>query len=481
MNILSEFLETCLRQPGSPALIQDQRSISYRELMRQIRNVSGILSLQSGDARPVAVALDRGIEAVVVLLAVLHSGRYYLPLDLKNPRERLEMIIQDAQSSLVIGNGSRPCWVKEPAKWIEFEKLELPSASDKPPVDLDVESLACILYTSGSTGKPKGVALSHRALKNFSRWAGNTFAIGDDDRIASLAPLHFDLSIFDLFSGLSRGACIHFVPEHLTMSPARLSRWLMEKRITVWYTVPSLLNFLALKGALETTPLKYLKTLLFAGEVMPPATLIKLTRTLPETRFYNLFGPTECNVCCYWPVEREELACDRPVPIGRAACGLQLAISESTGELLVRGDNLFSGYWSQGRLIDPVKPNDWYATGDRVSLAADGNYRYHGRIDRMLKCSGYRVEPAEIESMIRNLPIMEACAVVGIDDPTSGQRPAAAVVLQPGKGLNDLLPAIKASLPVYMQPVKYLLLNQLPRLSNGKPDYSGIERELGSR
>lgn len=481
MNILAEIWETFLAQLGHVALIQDDRLLSYKDLKHQIQGFAEVLNRQFSDQQPVAVALNRGIEASIAILAILYAGRCYLPLDLKNPPDRLASIVQDARVSVVIGSGICPAWLKQPEQWIDIDRLENPAASNATPAQVDEQSLACILYTSGSTGQPKGVALSHRALRNFSRWAAQTFAIGSTDRIASVAPLYFDLSIFDLFTGLSQGACIHFVPDRLTVSPGQLSAWLNEHRITTWYTVPSLLNFLALKGALERTSLKCLKTLLFAGEVMPPATLIKLTRTLPQTRFYNLFGPTETNVCCYWPVDPSRLDADQSIPIGGSACDCRLAISESSGELLVSGDNLFSGYWGQGRLLNPVKPGDWVATGDRVSQAPDGYFRYHGRIDRMLKCCGYRVEPAEIESVLRKFPIVESCAVVGIDDPASGQRPAVALVLKPGTQLRDLLPAIKSSLPVYMHPVKYLLLNQLPQLSNGKTDYTGIARQLGHR
>ncbi len=481
MNILSEFLETCRAQPGYTALIQDDRAIDYQDLKRRVRGFAILLNRKSSGEQPVAVALNRGIDASIAIFGVLYAGKCYLPLDLKNPPDRLESIIEDARVSAVIGGGTRPAWVKQPVNWINIEKLENLPASYDPPAQFDAQSLACILYTSGSTGRPKGVALSHRALRNFSRWGGQAFAIGEEDRIASLAPFHFDLSIFDLFTGLSRGASIHFVPDRLTLSPSRLSAWLNEHGITTWYTVPSMLNFLALKGDLRTNSLKSLKTLLFAGEVMPPATLIVLTQILPETRFYNLFGPTETNVCCYWPVDTSQLNGDQPIPIGKPACDSELAISELNGELLVRGDNLFSGYWHLGGLVSPVNPENWYLTGDRVSQAPDGNFKFHGRIDRMLKCSGYRVEPAEIESVLRKFSIVESCAVVGIDDPASGQRPAAALVLQPGKQLSNLIPAIKSSLPVYMQPVKYLVMNQLPRLSNGKTDYITIARDLGQQ
>ena len=313
-----------------------------------------------------------------------------------------------------------------------MEQTAFAQHSTSRPAVVSAEALAAILYTSGSTGAPKGVALSHRALRNFADWAAYTFNISRCDRIASLAPFHFDLSVFDLFSSLSCGAAVHFVPAGLTLSPSRLTAWLCEQRISIFYTVPSLLSFIALKGSLTTTPLPDLKTVLFAGEVFPTPQLKKLCELLPTVDFYNLYGPTETNVCCYWPVDRERLQTDRPIPIGYPACGAVLKIDAETGELLVQSANNLSGYWHQGKLIAALSTDNTYHTGDKVSLNERGEYCYHGRLDRMLKCSGYRVEPAEIEAVLSQFPEVTSCAVIGITDSTSGQRPAAAVVLKSG-------------------------------------------------
>lgn len=481
MNIVSKILETSERQSDHIAMIQDNRSITYSDLIRRTLNVASNLDKVAIRRKPVAIALSRGIDASIAIMGVLCAGGCYLPLDLKNPRDRQIKIVRNARVSFVIGMGPRPSWFQSPEKWIDIESLgNLPTISTTCCEDLDRESLACILYTSGSTGQPKGVALSHRALNNFSEWAGKKFTINSGDRIASLAPIHFDLSIFDMFTSLSSGACIYFIPDKLILTPSRLVAWLNRNSITTWYTVPSLLNFIVLKGSLKETDLKSLRTLMFAGEVIPTASLCQLSQFLPKTHLYNLFGPTETNVCSYWQVDKTRLNPDQTIPIGIAACDSELKISSSTNELLVRSDNLFSGYWNEGKLVEKIKPNCWYATGDRVSLNQDGNFLYHGRIDRMLKCSGHRVEPAEIESVIQKIPVVESCAVVGIPDPTSGHRPAAAVVLQQGNNLTDIVPAIKSYLPAYMQPAKYFVMKELPRLSNGKTDYRQIDKQLGA-
>lgn len=479
MPLLSAFNRQCQSAPDAIAFIEGGRQLSYGQLKQQAGRLSAILSARPESCRRVVIALDRGIDAAVAILAVLGAGACYIPLDIKNPPGRLNYIINDADAQGIIGKGPCPEWLETPELWLDIDQLPLPpTQAENWPAEVDAEALAAILYTSGSTGMPKGVALSHRALRNFADWAAATFKINANDRIASLAPFYFDLSVFDLFSSLSVGAAVHFVPAGLTLSPSRLTTWLSEQRISVFYTVPSLLGFIALKGSLASTPLPGLKTVLFAGEVFPTPQLNNLCALLPDVDFYNLYGPTETNVCCYWPVQRERLQSGQPIPIGYPACGAALQIDAETGELLVQSANNLSGYWQQGQLMNALSADRYYHTGDRVSLNEQGEYCYHGRLDRMLKCSGYRVEPAEIETAILQCPEVSHCAVVGVADATSGQRPAAAVVLKPGAGLDAVVKPLRQKLPAYMQPCRFIVLESLPYLSNGKTDYQTLLQQL---
>jgi amino acid adenylation domain-containing protein len=506
--LLAPFIASAERFPGRTAFVEGERRLSYSEVLSLAQHVAGAIRSRhdhedSVPAEPVAVtssnrrnirvaiALDRGIDAAAAILGALDAGAAYFPLDTKNPLQRLQFIVADAATTWVVGRGACPDWLPQPANWLNIEEL-LPSSppSAREPgeqrqrrevffdhqlmdaVNYGDHDIAAILYTSGSTGTPKGVALSHRAMGNFVYWALETFALGPQDRIASLAPFYFDLSVFDLFAGLAAGASIHFVPNALTLAPSKLSRWLAEQEISTWYTVPSLLSFLALKGGLHETPLPALKRILFAGEVFPTPQLISLSRQLPYVALYNLYGPTETNVCCYWSVDRQRLDPLQPIPIGISACASKLKIDADSGELLVASANNFAGYWRQGRL-QPLTET-WYRTGDKASYNERGELLYHGRLDRMLKCSGHRVEPAEIEAAIRAVPGVEQCAVIGIQDATSGQRPAAALVLQAGADVGEIAAAVRLNLPAYMQPCRYLQLDRLPCLSNGKIDYVGL-------
>lgn len=479
MTLLCAFNRQCDQAPERTACSEGDRRLSYRELRQRAQKLGTVLSKRPEPCRRVAIALDRGIDAAVAILAVLGIGACYVPLDLNNPPGRLQTILADAAAQCVIGRGPCPDWVLSTSLWLDIETLPTSApAADTWPAAAPAETLAVILYTSGSTGTPKGVALSHRALRNFADWAAAAFKLVADDRIASLAPFHFDLSVFDLFSGLSAGATVHFVPTGLTLAPSRLTAWLSARHISIFYTVPSLLGFIALKGALPVTPLPDLRTVLFAGEVFPTSQLQKLCGLLPQVEFYNLYGPTETNVCCYWPVDRKRLETGKPIPIGFPACGALLKIDEASGELLVQSANNLSGYWLQGRLVPALTTDYFYPTGDRVSRNENGEYCYHGRLDRLLKCSGYRVEPAEIEAAIMQCSDVVACAVVGVRDAAGGKRPAAAVMLKAGADLREIIGLTRQRLPAYMRPGKMIALDSLPRLANGKTDYRALQQHL---
>jgi amino acid adenylation domain-containing protein len=505
--LLQPFLRQCQDQPDALALAEQGRDLSYGELLARAQAVAaGLQGLGVQPGQPVALHLDRGIDAAIAVFGVLLAGACYVPLDLKNPPPRLAFILGDAQVVAVLGLGAAPAGL-DGHRWLDIAAC--PEAQPQP-VEIQPDGLAAILYTSGSTGSPRGVALSHGAVAAFAEWAAGLVALEAADRIASSAPFFFDLSTFDLYAALGRGASLHFVPAGLSLAPARLSAWLQESAISGWYTVPSLLAFLAYKGNLAQTPLPHLRFILFAGEVFPTPALIGLAAALPRTALYNFFGPTETNVCCYWPVERQRLAADENIPIGLPAAGSELRIHEKTGELWVRGPALASGYWSEGRLrpfpnppLPPFAkgglgriPNNeqsqaplfakggqggipWYPTGDRASLL-DGEYRFHGRLGRMMKCAGYRVEPAEIEAAVNAMDGVRGCAVVGLADPAAGQRPALAVCLDAGVAVAEIRNALARQLPSYMQPSRCLGLDELPRLPNGKLDYQQLHALLES-
>ncbi|BCX89879.1 L-proline---[L-prolyl-carrier protein] ligase [Methylomarinovum tepidoasis] len=465
--LLGPFLTQVAARPNAPALREGDLTLSYAGLARRAAAIAIELDrLRLPPGTPVAIDLPRGIDAACAVLGILAAGHPYLPLDPKAPPTRRQAIVTDARAGAVI------TWEN---------RTELPTVLPRGEHDAplvgpsQVETLAAILYTSGSTGRPKGVALSHGAIAAFADWARDLVRLTPADRIATIAPLAFDLSTFDLFSVLGAGSCADFLPDGLTMAPRRFTQWLAARGITGFYTIPSLLGFWACKGGLAEIPLPALRFLLFAGEPFPTPALRRLADALPRAALFNLYGPTETNVCCCWPVDRDRLDSEDPIPIGRPACGDELKVDPGSGELKVRGPTLLSGYWREGHLRPALDREGWYATGDRVEVNEYGEYVWRGRLDRMVKIAGHRVEPAEVEAALLALPGVTAAAVVACDTPDAPRLHAAVV----GDGTPAALRlALRARLPGYMVPARITRLPALPRLANGKPDLEALRRQL---
>lgn len=479
MSPITRLLRLREQDPRQLMFVEAGRQLDSQTLYAQAASLATLLCERGVEpGSNVAVHLPRGLDAVVAVYGVLLAGSCYVPLNSSCPEDRNRLIVRDAGCRCVLVNDLTPSWMAA-AGLDTINVADLPDASSVTAVlpAYHTDDRATILYTSGSTGQPKGVVISGRAITEFANWSVSTFAVNGNDRIASLAPFNFDLSLFDLFAAPAAGAATYFIPEELKLAPARLVDWLRQHDITTWYTVPSMLGLLTLKGGLDKQGLPRLRQVLFAGEVFPTPRLQRLSALLPDTDFYNLFGPTETNVCLYWPVDMTRLDTAVPIPVGRPACQAELRIDPGQGGLLVKGLCLMSGYWQAGKAVPVLDAQGWFHTGDRVTVNADGEYEYHGRLDRMIKSAGYRIEPAEIEQVLQAAPGVLQAAVVGIPDPLSGTRIAAAVVVE-GVDRCSLQAHASRQLAAWMRPSFYLLMKDLPFLPNGKTDYLGITRAI---
>ena len=314
--------------------------------------------------------------------------------------------------------------------------------------------LAYILYTSGSTGTPKGVMISHRNSLTFVDWAAAAAELSEQDRVCSPAPLHFDLSVFDIFATCRAAACLTVLPEGAATFPVSIARWLEAERISVWYSVPSVLTLLACYGSLQQFDLSGLRMVIFAGEVFPPKHLARLIAELPHPRYLNWYGPTETNVCTAFEVPAG-WADDQPAPIGKACAntevfavtseGRRVSRPGEEGELYVRGPSLMRGYWGQpAKTSEALVRNPFraeydelvYRTGDLVTLEPAGNYAYLGRRDSMVKIRGYRVELGEVEATLHRHPAIREAAVLPVPDELLGSRLRAVVTADGGSNLT---------------------------------------------
>jgi acyl-coenzyme A synthetase/AMP-(fatty) acid ligase len=280
----------------------------------------------------------------------------------------------------------------------------------------------------------------------------------------------------------------------VSLFPREVARFIEERRISIWYSVPTILSALALRGGLDARTVRHLRTVLFAGEVFPTKHLRRLMELLPHTRLYNLFGPTETNVCTYYEVSAPPEPGAPPIPIGRAIDGVEvfavtdegrLAADGEAGELHVAGPTVMRGYWGDAARTAEVlvpDPRDTgakvYRTGDIVRPSPDGDYLFLGRRDAQIKSRGYRIELGEIESALDAHDAVVECAVVAVPDDLVTNRLKAAVVVREPVEPGELASFCAQRIPRYMVPESFDFRSALPRTSTGKTDRQALLAEL---
>jgi amino acid adenylation domain-containing protein len=509
-------------RPEQVAVEDGARAISYAELdarSSQVAHLLQELGVSKGDR--VGLYLNKSLESIVGIYGILKAGAAYVPFDAQAPLARLAYIAGNCGIRVMLtGTEKSGTWAELVSEDSAIDALvalngqalrpeDLPSGvmvlsasavDDQPETASHVEvidiDLAYILYTSGSTGVPKGVMLSHLNALTFVRWVVDRFSVRAEDRLSNHAPLHFDLTILDVFASAGAAATVVLVPQETSVFPVEVRRFIEEKRITIWYSVPSVLSMLVQRGSLHGGEFPHLRTLFFAGEMFPTKYLRSLMRFLPQVEFLNLYGPTETNVCTYYHVPRLPDDQTEPIPIGKAIDNVEVfAVTDDgrvadpgeIGELYVRGTTVMHGYWGDrertarglipnphgGQLHDPV-----YKTGDLVRQDADGNYHLLGRRDHQIKSRGYRIELGDIETALYAHPGVIECAVIAVPDNLITNRVAAFVVARDGVTQQELAGFCRDRIPHYMIPEEFRFVGSLPKTSTGKIDRSALADDV---
>ena len=492
----------------------DGGAITYHDLNQlsdRLRDQLIDLGVRPGDR--VGIYLRKSIDAVASIFGILKAGAAYVPVDPGAPPARNAYIVSDCTVKAILienqfverlsaelasqkdlptlivldGTGGGEC-LKSALDQARMDTPVLPAS-----IDISPDNLAYILYTSGSTGNPKGVMLSHQNALSFVDWCSDAFEPSEIDRFSSHAPFHFDLSILDIYVSIKHGATLVLVEEEIGKDPNRLAPLISDKRISIWYSTPSILSFLAQYGKLDQYEFPDLRLVLFAGEVFPIKHLRMLKNLLSKPRYFNLYGPTETNVCTYYEIPAT-IPVDHtiPFPIGKACShynGMIKVVDEQgqevgmgqMGELLATGPGVMQGYWNlpekteNAFLMDSLGQR-WYKTGDIVVQDEDGNYLYVSRRDRMVKKRGYRIELGEIESGLYRHPAIKEAAVVALQN-DDGVKIRAFVSHHKDSrpSIIELKQFCAQNLPSYMVPDLFSFLDFLPKTSTNKIDYQKLK------
>ncbi len=503
-TLSQRLLDSARRHASRPAVYVGNDAYSYEETFRGALAVARALrDAGIGPGDRVGIWMEKSASSLRVLLGTLLAGAAYVPIDAKMPLLRARYIAADcALAALAVDKLRAPSLAEIrgelPSLRLTFEEGQGPLAAGASgtadlgtlddaafPIAVGLDDPAYILYTSGSTGRPKGVVLSHRAALGFVDWSIATFTPTPDDRMTSHAPFHFDLSTFDLFVTLVSGASVRLLRSTEVMLAPWLAKKVGEWGTTIWYSVPSALISMVEQGELARIGWPSARVILFAGEVFPTPALRALRRALPHARLWNLYGPTETNVCTYFEVGEIADGETKPIPIGRVCENLRGVIlnedgTEVThgteGDLWIGGDNLLTEYWNDAELTAKktrtLRDGLFYNTGDRVREETDGNLTFLGRKDHMVKVRGYRVEMGEIESALHAFDGVAEAAVVALPEPEAGHRLHAFLSPKSGALLEDgpIRAFLKDYVPLYMVPEKIEILDALPRTSTGKID-----------
>jgi len=474
-SLRTGVLASAAVHPNAPAVVVRGQILTYEALALRARVLAtAIVRALGRPAARVGVFAARSEVAYVGTLGALCSGAAFVPLNPKLPIERTRFMARRAELDAIIVD-------RDTAPLLDAVAGDVPVLihGDQPgehvPLDdlpaVDPDSLAYLLFTSGTTGEPKGVGITHRNVLHYLDVMGARYGLTADDRCSQTFDQTFDLSVHDLFMTWNAGACLYAMAPIEMLAPAR---FVNAHQLTSWFSVPS--AAVLARDRIPAGSMPSLRWSLFCGEPLTNETAERWQAAAPNSTVENLYGPTELTIACFvyrWDGVAHE-SVNGIVPIGRPLNGLAARVVDE--ELLVGGLQTAPGYWrdaaqTAGRFVE-----GFYRTGDRVMEHPSGIYSYLGRVDHQLKILGFRVEPAEIEGVLRLQPGVTGAVAVGYPIAQAQALGVVAFVTGAVESLDALRRAAAMVLPTYMVPSKIVRLDQFPLNANGKVDRAELLR-----
>jgi amino acid adenylation domain-containing protein len=504
-NVQRLFEEQATKTPDALAVVFGGKKASYRELDRRANQLARHLAhLGAGQGMFIGVTMDRSMEMVVAMLAILKAGGTYVPLDPTYPPERLGFMAEDTNIGIIISlrncSGNLPT---KPAGHLQVVMMDTQAdeIAQYSPEDLSVNvepmASACVIYTSGSTGSPKGICIPHRAIIRLVRNT-NYIRIAPEDRIGQTSNMSFDAATFEIWGALLNGARLVGVAQEVLQSPVDLARVIREQGINVIFLTTALFNQVA-----SITPEAFapVRDLLFGGEAVTPLWVRTVLTSGPPRRLVHMYGPAETTTFATWYLVREVAESDGTVPIGMPIANTTAYVLDGAlqpvpvgvaGTLYIGGDGLAVGYQNRPELTSEKfignpfyrdelktclpKSDRLYNTGDLVRRRKDGSIEFLGRLDNQVKLRGFRVELGEIEGVLKQYPGIRDATVLVRENQPGDKWLVGYIVPAPGMALGQgqLRDYLKERLPGYMVPAAFVFVDAFPLTANGKVDRKAL-------
>ncbi|WP_198036854.1 non-ribosomal peptide synthetase [Nocardia sp. BMG51109] len=479
--------------PDAPAVTLGDITVGYREFeSRANRLARWLISRGVGPETVVTVAMHRGIDSVVAAHAIARSGGVYLPVDIEQPAQRIDLILETAAPALVLTT-AEDGFGTERAPVFAVDELDTRGLADTAITDaeriapLRPDNAAYLLFTSGSTGVPKGVSVSHASIVNTFDWLQRREEFGPGDTVLYRTPPTFDASLLELYLPLHVGARIVLTRRDGHRDPYYQARLLRDERVTAIQMTTSMLTVLAEEA--DLTGCTALRCVFTGGEPLPPATARRM-RALTGTRVNNLYGPTEAAVCITYHAATDADTVTVSIGIPAHSSGVRVLDERlrpvpagTVGDLYLTGVQLARGYLARPGLTsgafvaDPQGGGErMYRTGDLVKWTADGELEYVGRSDSQVKLRGQRIELGEIEAALLTCDGVAQAVVLLREDTVGDQRLVAYLIARSGTGLDTeaVRSQLRAALPAYMIPAAFVVLDEIPRTVSEKIDRKAL-------
>jgi D-alanine--poly(phosphoribitol) ligase subunit 1 len=485
VNLTQRIDHWATAAPEAIAHLSGEKTLTYGELRGRSDGLASYLTKRfSDDCRPIAVLGHREPEMLIAFLAVVKSGRPYVPIDIALPQTRIDQILASSNAALTL----------TPDQIRQFSTSELGA----PTIPVEKNEPFYILFTSGSTGEPKGVIITLACLEHFISWmlAEQQFS-NHVEVFLNQAPFSFDLSVMDLFCSLATGGTLFSISRDLVENPKKLYRALASSGVTTWVSTPSFAQMCLVEDKFAEAMLPRVRRFLFCGETLAPQTAAQLLARFPQAQVWNMYGPTEATVATTSiHVDAAILEKYSPLPVGRVMPGTKIFIVDENGaelpanergEIIITGPNVSPGYAGRSDLTARAffehRGLRAYKTGD-LGCFRDSLLFFEGRIDEQIKLSGYRIELGDVEANLRALPTVRDAVVVPVKKSGAAQSLTAFVTLLARNETSDfklahnLRSQLGERLPAYMLPRKFIFLDTFPMTGNGKVDRAALTRSL---